>query len=279
MITKPFFSIIVPCYNVEPYVRECLDSVLNQAFTNWECLVGVETSTDRTEEIVREYVSRDSRMKMFTGPRSGSCSASRNTGIDMAQGEYLVFLDGDDSIVAGSLLRLYNRISATPGADLYACAMYSIREKTSEIGINNNESRGVTDIWDNFDFSSDEMTGIEALRQYQAHHGFHIDPKLQLAIFRRDFVLEHNLKCLYGLRCQDNEFTYRALYFAKRLIPLHEIHYNYRIQVNSVQQFKKSRDYFHHDLAVIFRSLLAFYAKISKENGFKRHVASVFGRS
>ena len=54
---KPFFSIIIPCCGVEPYVRECLDSLLNQQFGDWEALIGVETSKDRTEEIVREYAA------------------------------------------------------------------------------------------------------------------------------------------------------------------------------------------------------------------------------
>ena len=71
---SPFFSIIVPCCDVEPYVRECLESVLKQPFTDWECLIGVETSKDNTEAIVREYAAHDSRFKIFTGPRSGSCS-------------------------------------------------------------------------------------------------------------------------------------------------------------------------------------------------------------
>ena len=75
---KPFVSIIVACCDVEPFVRECLDSVLTQPFREWECLVGVETSEDDTEAIVREYAAKDSRFKVFTGPRSGSCSASRN---------------------------------------------------------------------------------------------------------------------------------------------------------------------------------------------------------
>ena len=90
---EPFFSIIVPCCDVEPYVRECLDSVLKQGFQDWECLIGVETSKDGTEAVVREYAAKDPRFKVFTGPRSGSCSAARNIGIDTASGEYLVFLD------------------------------------------------------------------------------------------------------------------------------------------------------------------------------------------
>ena len=109
---KPFFSIIVPCCDVEPYVRECLMSVINQPFHDWECLIGIETSKDRTEEVVHEIIDGDERFKVFTGPRSGSCSASRNTGIDIAQGEYVIFLDGDDTIVDGSLQRLHDKIVA-----------------------------------------------------------------------------------------------------------------------------------------------------------------------
>ena len=86
---KPFFSIVIPCCDVAKYVGECLDSVKSQPFADWECLVGVEESRDNTEEIVRGYAAEDPRIKVFTGPRSGSCSASRNAALDMASGEYV----------------------------------------------------------------------------------------------------------------------------------------------------------------------------------------------
>lgn len=125
---NPFFSIIVPCCDVALYLRECLDSVVKQPFSDWECLLGVEESKDDTEEIAREYAAKDPRFKVFTGPRSGSCSASRNTGIDMAIGEYIIFLDGDDTIAEGSLQRLHDMIANRPGADIYPCAMPVIDE-------------------------------------------------------------------------------------------------------------------------------------------------------
>ena len=67
----PFFSIIIPCYNVGSYVRECLDSIRNQSFRDWECIAVVEDSNDRTEAIVREIVAMDSRFRIFTQRRSG----------------------------------------------------------------------------------------------------------------------------------------------------------------------------------------------------------------
>ena len=77
---KPFFSFIIPCCDVEPYVRECFASITGQSFTNWECLIGIEPSKDRTEEVIDELTAGDERFRIFHGPRSGSCSATRNTG-------------------------------------------------------------------------------------------------------------------------------------------------------------------------------------------------------
>ena len=214
---KPFFSIIVPCCDVAPYLRESLDSVVKQPFSNWECLLGVEISKDNTEEIAREYAAKDPRFKVFTGPRSGSCSASRNTGIDMATGEYIIFLDGDDTIVEGSLQRLHDKIAARPGADLYPCAVQVLDAKTGKI----------TEVRDNYPpDAKPEFTGPEATL-FIAGIRKHPAPMMQLTICRREFLVEHKLKCIYGLRGQDRNFTPRALYFAKRVCPLHEPFYLY----------------------------------------------------
>jgi len=263
----PFFSIIVPCCDVEPYVRECLDSVLSQPFTDWECLIGVETSKDRTEEIVREYAAKDSRFKVFTGPRSGSCSASRNTGIDMASGEYLVFLDGDDTITEGSLQRLHDKIAARPGADLYPCAIQVYDGIAGRAG----------ELRDNYprDFSG-ELTGPEATIMAERTCG-NFCPMLQLTVFRRQYLVDNGLKCIRGLRRQDSEFSPRALYLAKRVIPLHEPFYVYRLQAASVSSSARGEGYFLGDWAVIIRSLLAFHARVSAEPGFDRRIAEIWG--
>ena len=265
---KPFFSIIVPCCDVEPYVRECLDSVLNQPFADWECLLGVETSKDKTEEIVRAYAARDSRFKVFTGPRSGSCSASRNTGIDKAVGEYVIFLDGDDTVTEGSLQRLHDRIAERPGADLYPCA----------IQVHNDMTGKDEELRDNYppDFKG-ELSGPEATIRTE-RSGKDICPMLQLTVFRRQFLIDNDLKCVYGLRRQDSEFSPRALYLAKRVVPLHEPFYIYRLQAASVSSSAKGAGYFHGDWATIIRSLLSFHAKVSAEPGFDRRITETWGR-
>lgn len=101
---------------------------------------------------------------------------------------------------------------------------------------------------------------------------------LQLSVFRRQHLIDNDLKCIYGLRRQDSEFSPRALYLAKRVVPLHEPFYIYRLQATSVSSSARGEGYFHGDWATIIRSLLAFHAKVSAEPGFDRRLSEIWGR-
>ncbi len=253
----PFFSIIVPCCDVEPYVRECLMSVINQPFKDWECIIGIETCKDKTEEIIHEIIDGDDRFRVFTGPRSGSCSASRNTGIDMSQGEYIIFLDGDDVIRENSLQRLHDKMVAHIGADLYPCAI----QVYNDISAQNEEVR------DNYPSDvTNEFSGVDATL-FISHLRMHPEPMMQLTIYRRNFLIDNNLKCIYGISGQDREFSPRALYWAKRVVPIHEPFYLYRKRSGSVMtSIGKERHL--HDQAIIHKSLFAFHASVSSRPGF-----------
>ena len=265
---KPFFSFIIPCCDVEPYIRECLTSVTGQSFQNWECLLGIEPSKDRTEEVVQELIAGDDRFRVFHGPRSGSCSATRNTGTDMARGEYVIFLDGDDTIAEESLARIAAKIKARPGADLYPGVIIAYTEGTDEREFRENYPPADAPA---------ELTGPEATL-FTGKYNIYPCPMLQLTVFRRAFLIEHDLKCIYGLRRQDSEFSPRALYLAKRVVPIHEPFYLYRIRSNSVSTAAKGAGYFHKDFAIILHSLFAFHARVSQEPGFDRRISRCWAR-
>ena len=265
---RPFFSIIMPCCDVEPYIRESLDSVMKQSFGDWECICGIEDSKDKTEEIIREIAANEPRIRVFNHPRSGSCSATRNVGTDMARGEYVIFLDGDDTIAEESLARIAEKINARPGADLYPCEIVAYTEGTDKREIRENYP---------VEASPEELTGPEATL-FIARYDIYPCPMLQMTVFRREFLIEHDLKCIYGLRRQDSEFSPRALYLAKRVVPLHEPFYLYRIRVNSVSTAAKGAGYFHKDFAKIIHSLFAFHAKVSREPGFDTRVSACWSR-
>ncbi len=90
-------SIIVPCYNQAQYLDECLQSVLEQSYSDWECIIVNDGSPDDTEEVATRWIEKDSRFK-YVYQENGGLSSARNAGISIAQGEYILPLDADDKI-------------------------------------------------------------------------------------------------------------------------------------------------------------------------------------
>ncbi|WP_104697336.1 MULTISPECIES: glycosyltransferase [unclassified Helicobacter] len=102
----PFFSIIIPIYNVEKYLSRCLDSVLNQSFKNIEIILINDGSTDTSGEIAREYAKSDHRIKLINQENKGQGHA-RNIGLKMGGGDYILFVDSDDYIEKDMCEKLY----------------------------------------------------------------------------------------------------------------------------------------------------------------------------
>lgn len=95
-------SIIVPCYNQAQFLDEALQSVLDQTYTNWECIIVNDGSPDHTEELANKWVDRDNRF-IYLHKENGGLSSARNAGLEVAKGEYIQFLDSDDWIAATKL--------------------------------------------------------------------------------------------------------------------------------------------------------------------------------
>lgn len=94
---QPLISVIVPVYKVEPYLRQCVDSIINQTYTNLEIILIDDGSPDRCPEICDEYAAKDSRVRVIHQKNSG-VSAARNAGLNIASGDYIGFVDADDWI-------------------------------------------------------------------------------------------------------------------------------------------------------------------------------------
>lgn len=106
----PKFSIIIPVYNVAPYLRECLDSVLAQTFTDWEAICVDDGSTDGSGAILDEFVARDGRFRVIHQKNAG-VSAARNVALEKMRGEWFLFLDGDDMFRPDALEHFFEVIS------------------------------------------------------------------------------------------------------------------------------------------------------------------------
>ena len=115
-MTTPLISIIVPIYNVELYLRRCLDSVLNQTYTNLEIILVDDGSPDGCPQICDEYAVKDKRI-IVIHKENGGLSAARNAGLDICKGEYISFIDSDDWVSEKYIETLFN-ISTKENADI-----------------------------------------------------------------------------------------------------------------------------------------------------------------
>ena len=106
---KPLVSIIIPIYKVEPYLRQCLDSIINQTYANLEIILVDDGSPDRCPQICDEYAAKDNRIVVIH-KKNGGLSEARNNGLDICKGEFIYFLDGDDYIGNNTIKCLYQHL-------------------------------------------------------------------------------------------------------------------------------------------------------------------------
>lgn len=127
-MTSPTISIIIPVYNVESYLRECLDSVLSQTYKDWECILVDDGSKDSSGAICDEYAEKDNRFKAFHQTNQGQASA-RNLALNNAMGDYIMFLDSDDYWISQTVLtELLNLLDLHPDAQYIQFSYFSFFE-------------------------------------------------------------------------------------------------------------------------------------------------------
>lgn len=106
-MSAPFFSVILPVYNGERYLREAIESVLSQTYRDWELIIVDDASTDGTPRIIAEFLARDSRIRSIRNPKNINCGPSSNEGIKIARGEWIARIDSDDRYHFGYLQTVF----------------------------------------------------------------------------------------------------------------------------------------------------------------------------
>lgn len=225
-------SVIIPVYNVEQYIGECLDSVINQTLKEIEIICVNDGTPDNSVEIVKKYQERDSRIKLIN-KENGGLSSARNAGIKAATGEYILFLDSDDTLDKQTLEYLY-----------YECRKDNLDQMfftTKEL-----ENCDGTTIRDDqyirkYDYSG-IFTGPEIFGKWVDNAEF--KPSACLQINRTEFLRQNNLVFKEGIIHEDNLFTIQCLYFSKRVRYANARFYIRRVREDSImtgtQNFKHS---------------------------------------
>lgn len=126
---KNLVSIIVTCYNQEDYIVRALESVKTQTYSHWECIVVDDESGDKSPEIIKTYIANDSRFRLIQHSNKG-LAGSRNAGFKVAQGEFIQFLDGDDTFLPEKTAKQLDAFKANPNAMICICNHRFYYEKT-----------------------------------------------------------------------------------------------------------------------------------------------------
>ncbi|MCX4762546.1 bifunctional glycosyltransferase family 2 protein/CDP-glycerol:glycerophosphate glycerophosphotransferase [Streptomyces sp. NBC_01275] len=133
----PRFSVIVPAYKVQAYLHECLESVLSQSYADFELIAVDDRSPDASGEIIDEFAARDPRVRALHLPENVGLGPARNAGMEQASGDYLVFLDSDDTLTPDALRAVADRLKETGEPDVllydYARTFWSGREERNKV--------------------------------------------------------------------------------------------------------------------------------------------------
>lgn len=209
---RPMVSIIVPIYNAEQYLRRCVDSILNQEYTDYELLLVNDGSTDASGDICEEYGDRDPRVIVIQKENTG-VSDSRNRALDRARGKYLQFLDSDDWITPDAT-RLFVRAAEEYGCDMVISDFYRVvGERLSPKG--DIEEEGV--------LTREEFAAHMMENPADFYYGV-----LWNKLYRRDIVEEHKLRMDTDISwCEDFMFNLEYIRYAKVFYALHAPIYYY----------------------------------------------------
>ncbi len=223
-------SIIVPMYNVQEYVGECLQSLRTQTFRDFEVLCIDDCATDHSVSVAKEAVQGDSRFRFLRMPKNSGLSAVRNRGIDEACGDYLMFVDSDDMLRGDAVATAWKKAAADDLDDLFFTAS-SLYESDEVIGIHQEDMMHRA--------SCDEvMTGPELFVWFMTHNEFW--PSAPLHMVRREFLIAHGLRFYEGILHEDELYSVQTLAHAARAAYLNEPLYRRRLRAESIMTSKKS---------------------------------------
>ncbi len=207
------FSIIVPVYNVEDYLRNCLDSILNQSYEDYEVIVVNDGTKDNSQDIIDEYVKKDNRVKGYK-KKNGGLSDARNFGVGKAKGDYLLFLDSDDSI-NNLLLEELNKEIEKNHPEM-------IRFQVVKVGKDKEEDKSA--LFEN-------KTGPEAFRLL-ANNDYFVTA--WSCVYERDFWMKNKFEYTLGVYHEDYGLTPYVYMKAKKLSSIDYVGYNYYVRDNSI---------------------------------------------
>ena len=243
------FSLVIPVFNVAPYLCDCLDSVLNQTFGDWEAICVNDGSTDCSEKIVEEYAKKDPRIHCFSKSNGGTSSA-RNVGLKEAKGDYIVFLDGDDWLELNALQAISEHLK---NEEILCFSGRRFFEETNTYHLADRLEE--KEYHSGMDYYNDNAL---------AHRDFAF-VCVVLRVYQRRFLMERQLFFDDNVSYEDNLWVPITLFYAHTVSVISDDLYVYRIRQGSkMQEVSLVRK---KDLMKVANILASFFVP---KNGFDK---------
>ena len=218
-------SVIIPVYNVEKYLSQNLDSLINQTYENLEIICINDCSQDNSIRILEQYAQKDHRIKVINNDKSKGLSASRNIGLDNANGEYIYFLDSDDWIENNYIESMVN----------------ALEENCADIVYNRNIKLDYNDYIEEYNPSNIEITLKDNTFVDIPENAHGIFCTIWSKLYKKDFIQKYNLKFPVGYEHEDVFYHYASLGCAKNLYIFRGAAYHYRKRQNSITDILSSQ--------------------------------------
>ena len=209
---NPKLSILIPAYNTQDYISECLESILNQTYTDYEIIIVDDGSTDKTGQIIDEYSKIDNRIRVIhLKENTGTCNGARNVGIDEARGDYITFIDSDDKYLYNYSLKFFMDLIDKYHPDIIKGSV--IKSTWNNFSTN----KKLIEIFE----ETKEQSLFDLLKQQKIWAG------LVNSITTREIALQSKLK--YNICFEDLYINGKQLLLAKKIILCNEPTYWYRV--------------------------------------------------
>jgi glycosyltransferase involved in cell wall biosynthesis len=217
----PLVSIIIPVYNVERYLPDCITSVLSQEYTNFECILVDDGSTDRSSALCDEFACQDRRIQVVH-KENGGLSDARNAGLHRARGMYVMFMDSDDfwigKYVLSGLVPLFNGKTNYDFIQFNCFYYYGKRQKYKE--------------WPQY---PDSINGHKSKNKkiIDLISGGQFPMSACLKIIKKEFLTKNNIRFIRGIISEDIPWFLEMLYKSNDFLFVNDHYYIYRKQVNN----------------------------------------------
>ncbi|MDY3337613.1 glycosyltransferase family 2 protein [Riemerella anatipestifer] len=245
-MTKKLVSIIVPVYNQEEYLGDCFESILLQSYENWECIIIDDGSTDSSRKVALDWQNRDKRFIYFH-KENGGVSSARNLGINKSSGEFLCFIDPDDTVNRNYI---YDFILNYEGRDTLIFQDINIVNK--DFSVKQNVLKYKNRIYDLTDLEYDKDLFI----------GFSWNK-----LYEKEIIQNNNI--LFDERlpyAEDKKFYMQYLYRVKRIKTIDCSNYNYYKRDNSAMTKHKNFHYSVYEIVIDFFSEFVNSGIVSKDS-------------